>query len=268
MESVVGVFQSADDVRRALELLQEIHIDRNHTTILWPGDENAPQRMTAIDNQSTRPGEALGGTVGGALGVAGGATLGAAVASLFVPGVGTIVVAGVLAAALLGTGGALVGAAVGDALEHGLVRGIPDDELYLYESALRQGRTVFLVSAEGQHIARKVQEVFRHVGAADLAAVREDWWLGLREGQQKIYETQGGDFSRDEPEYRRGFELALRPELRGKSLDDVAEAIRRSASGDPASSAFRAGYDRGQAHQRDLLARTRPPEKVIAHSGS
>src|SRR6185295_9429410 len=116
--------------------------------------------------------------VGGALGAAGGATLGLAAASLLLPGVGPILVAGALGAALLGAGGALAGIQAGGAIEDALGNGLPHDELFLYEDALRQGRSVLIVSINDDEQAEKVREAFAQAGAESVDAARENWWLG------------------------------------------------------------------------------------------
>jgi hypothetical protein len=55
--------------------------------------------------------------VGGALGIATGSSLGTAAASLMLPGVGPVVATGMVAALLLGAGGAVAGAAAGEKIE-------------------------------------------------------------------------------------------------------------------------------------------------------
>src|SRR5258708_9738072 len=88
MESIVGIFNSLADARRAAAMLRTFGITEDRITVLSP---HTPQteieaRIPATDTEQPGMGQALGGTVGGALGVAGGATAGAA-ASLLVPGV-------------------------------------------------------------------------------------------------------------------------------------------------------------------------------------
>ena len=49
--------------------------------------------------------------------------------------------------------------AAGEALEEGLVEGLPHDELYLYEDALRKGRSVviaFVETDETEEAARNI----------------------------------------------------------------------------------------------------------------
>jgi len=197
-------------------------------------------------------GSALGGTVGGALGAAGGATLGFAVASLLLPGVGPILVAGALGAALLGAGGALAGIQAGDAIENALGIGLPRDELFLYEDALRQGRSVLIVSISEDELVDKVHEVLTQAGAESVDAARENWWLGIRDAEQLEYERSGGSFKQDEISYRRGFEAALNSRMRGRKFEDALKELREEHQGTSAERPFRAGYERGQNYLNSL----------------
>jgi hypothetical protein len=252
METVVGIFQSKAIADHALQQIKSIGIADDRITMLHPGEPAAEveSSTTLSDTESPGMGEAMGGTVGGALGVAGGASLGLAVASLFIPGVGPILVAGALGAALLGTGGAVAGMAAGQALEEGLTKGLPHDELFIYEDALRHNRTVMIVSVEDDEIGDQVRQVFVQAGAESIDAARENWWLGLRPAEQIEYERTGGSFQRDETSYRRGFEAALLPGMRKRSFDEAANELRERHQGTSAERPFRAGYERGQAHQR------------------
>src|SRR5205085_9972676 len=99
-------------------------------------------RIPTTETEPPGMGEELGGAIGAGIGVAGGVSAGTAVASLLVPGVGPVLAFGLLGAALLGTYGAAAGALAGEALEKGMYQGVPRDELYVYEEALRRGRSV------------------------------------------------------------------------------------------------------------------------------
>jgi hypothetical protein len=266
METVVGIFRSRTDAARAFEQLIKSGIDRDRITILLPGasEEQIEAAVPTSDTESEGMGEALGGTVGGAIGAASGASLGAATASLFVPGVGPILAAGVFGAAVLGAGGALAGVAAGDALEHGLALGLPHDELYVYEDALRKGRSVLLVYAEDDQMAESARSALTRTGAESIDAAREDWWFGLRDAEGEKYKANGGDFTRDELSYRRGFEAALHPKLRGRSFEEANAELRKINEACESDSAFRAGYERGQAHQRTLEDKHRAQTKAAA----
>src|SRR3954452_2509710 len=176
MDTVVGIFQSQSDAESAILELQRIGIDQNHLTLLRPGtsDEQVESSVPTSDTESPGMGEALGGAVGGAIGAASGATLGLAAASLLLPGVGPIFVAGALGAALLGAGGAMAGIQAGDAVESALANGLPHDELFVYEDALRQGRSVVVAAVEDDQITPRVRTVLSDAGAESVDAAREN----------------------------------------------------------------------------------------------
>ena len=142
MKSVVGIFPSPDAANRAVEGLKSININQNQINFLTPGaSEKEIAAVPTVDMEGTGVGKAFGGLVGGAVAAGGGIHLGMAAAGLMIPGIGPVVAVGAAAAALLGAGGAVGGAAIGEFLESSLEGGLPQDELFVYEEALRKGRT-------------------------------------------------------------------------------------------------------------------------------
>jgi hypothetical protein len=168
-----------------------------------------------------------------------------------VPGVGPVLAIGVLGAALLGAGGAAAGAAAGSALEDN-VEGLPHDELYVYEDALRQGRSVLIVLTDDSAQAETARGVMEQSGAESVDAARESWWIGLRDAEEEEYTGQGQDFKKDESLYRRGFEAAQHPQVRDKTYDEASENLRARYTDDYGSDVFRRGYERGLAYQQSL----------------
>lgn len=251
METVVGIFQSRADAERARLKLHLLGIDNDRISTLSPGttDAQAQASVRTSDTEAAGMGGALGGTVGAAVGAAGGASLAVAATSFLVPGVGPILVAGVLGATLFGASGAFAGALVGNALEHELAQGLPHDDLFIYEDALRKGRSVLIVAADDNESADRVRGTLSQTGAESVDAAREDWWLGLQDAEREKYE---GDFEQDGLHYRKGFETALRPPLRGKSLDGAPAGSAQVDDGSYSHKAFRFGYERGQSHQQTL----------------
>lgn len=254
METIAGIFDSRPDAERAVYGLRSAGIANDRIAFLTPGtsDEAVESAVPTTDTEQPGMGKAMGGAVGGAMGVAGGATLGAAAASLLVPGVGPVIAAGIVGAAILGVGGAATGAAAGAALEKELAVGLSRDELYLYEDALRQGRSIVIAFAQDEDAEERVHNVLAQAGAESIDAARESWWLGLRDAEEEHYQAQDGDFRHDEISYRRGFEAALNPKRRGKSYEETAaelnEAYREAGTDD----AFRRGYERGQHYQKTI----------------
>ena len=254
MRTTAGIFKARADAVRAVENLRSIGIADERISLLTPGtsDEELDATVPTTETEQPGMGKAIGGAVGGAMGVAGGVSLGAAAASLFVPGIGPVLAAGIIGAALLGAGGAAAGAAAGGALEDSVAAGLPHDELYVYEDALRKGRTVVIVVGEDEEQAEAARGVMAQAGAESLDAARESWWIGLRDAEEEEYTGQGRDFKKDEMLYRRGFEASLHPTARGSSYDTAAENLRKRYSDVYQEEAFRRGYERGQAYHASL----------------
>ena len=250
MQSIVGIFNSLADARRAAAILKSLGIAADKITVLSPHttETEFEARVPTSDTEQPGMGQAVGGTVGAALGVAGGASAGAAVATFLIPGVGPVLALGLLGAAIFGFGGAAAGALAGNALEKAIDQGLPRDELYLYEDALRRGRSLVVAFADDEQIAENARAELNRDGAETVDAARDEWWIGLRGAEQEHYTSQGGDFSVDEAKYRLGFEAALHPDWRGKSSADVAANLQRKYGADSATPAFRQGYDRGQRY--------------------
>jgi hypothetical protein len=247
MKPVTGIFRSAESAEHAINRLQSIGIGEKEINILTPG---ASTRQIAdvptSDTEQSGMGKALGGLVGGASGLA----LGSAAASLLIPGIGPITAVGILASALFGAGGAAAGIAAGGAIEGSMSDGLPRDELFLYEDALRQGRTVVIALADDEDQAGAARSALEQEGAESVDAAREQWWIGLRDVEEEHYRADGRDFTADELAYRRGFEAALHPGWRGKSYQEAREDLRKAFPDLCDQDPFRCGYERGEQHYR------------------
>jgi hypothetical protein len=257
METVAGIFNARADAEAAIESLRALGISENNLSLLTPGTtpEELDERVPTTETEQPGMGTALGGAVGGAIGIAGGMELGAALASLLVPGVGPVLAAGVIGAALLGAGGAAAGMAAGGAIEENLAVGLPHDELFVYEDALRQGRTVVIAVAASDEQGAAARRELANAGAETVNAARDEWWIGLRDAEMEAYTAQGGDFLRDEPIYRRGFEAALHPKARGQAYTDDITRLRQCYGDECKDEAFRRGYERGQDYHARMRER-------------
>jgi hypothetical protein len=97
------------------------------------------------------------------------------VASLFVPGVGPIIAAGMGAAAALGLGGATAGASIGHASEDAMDEGVPKDDVFFYRHLLKQGRSVVLVNCDEQEQVAPVRRLLDESGSKDVEVARKQW---------------------------------------------------------------------------------------------
>ncbi len=249
MEVVTGVFESRGDAEKAINQLRSLGIPQDKIGLITPESrpETVERAVPVTDTEEPGMGRAMGAAVGGAMGAAGGATLGLAAASLAVPGVGPVIAFGLVGAALLGTVGAAAGAAVGDTVEEQLGEGVPHEDVFLYEDALRHGRSVVIAYVDDDREG-KAREVIENSGASNIETLREQWWGELRDEERTYYHRDGRDFDRDEATYRRGFQAALHPRHRGKVYTDVEEDLRKAYNETELDTGFREGYERGLAY--------------------
>jgi outer membrane lipoprotein SlyB len=238
MKSVVGIFTSREAAVRAAEALREGGIKPDAINLISPDAARSDLEAVPVDT-GERPG--IGAALGGVVGAVSGAQLGMVAATFFLPGVGPVIATGLAAAALFGIGGA----AAGDALETTLTDGLPKDELFVYEDALRRGRTVLVVLVDDDAEAKTAREALADAGAESVDAARERWWIAVREHEAAEYAATGRDFSSDERIYRRGFEMALDPAARGKSYEEAVDYLRRCYPDVYGDEVFRHGYERG-----------------------
>jgi hypothetical protein len=256
MDTVVGIFATRAEAEKAIDNLRNAGIPEKRISFLTPG--NAEQKIAGVPTEDAEQpglGTAVGGVVGGALGAAGGMTLGAAVATVLVPGVGAVFAMGLLGAAIFGAGGTAGGMAIGESLEENLTEGVAADELFLYEDALRQKRSVVIVFPDSEAVEETSRKIMQEAGAESIDAARERWWIGLRDAEKEHYSTKDHDSSKDEAKYRRGFEAAVHRDARGKRYEDMSPYFSERYPDVYNDEVFRRGYDRGQTYDRNLKAK-------------
>jgi outer membrane lipoprotein SlyB len=249
MIPVTGLFAKKGDALRAREALNSSGIAQERINVLMPNGKQASVRNVPVsDAEQPGMGKVMGGVVGGTVGAAAGAELAALGAALLVPGVGPILAIGSAAAAILGLGGAITGAALGEALDESLTDGLPVDELFVYEDALRQGRSVVIVFAASQKQAIAIRQLLSAHGAETIDSARQSWWLGIRDDEQASFSVPDGTMVSGEHEFRQGFEAALKPRFRGKNYEEVREGLKHDSPHSFGGDLFRRGYERGRAY--------------------
>jgi hypothetical protein len=138
-------------------------------------------------------------------------------------------------------------------LENATVEGLPKDEVFVYNDALRQGRTVLVVLVEEAEQIAQVRDILEQEGAESLDAAKEKWWIGTRTAEAETYDVQGWNFTEDEPVFRQGFEAALYAESPGKPYEAMTGYLRARYPDVYNTDAFQRGYARGRAYHEGLL---------------
>src|ERR1700688_333759 len=258
MEAVSGVFTTRTAAERVVQEAASTGVPADKVTLLTPGSvDRIDKEMPSVPTDSTEQpgmGKAMGALLGGGVGLTGGALLIA-----LVPGVGPITAIGLLGAAIAGAAGATVGATVGDKMEKASIEGLPEDEIFVYEDALRQGRSVVVALAENEESASRLRELMKTEGAESVGAAREQWWIGLRSAEESHYSKSGKNFANDETFYRLGFQAALHARTRCMEFDQVSgamnaalEDVQRQHPGEDVEEAFTRGYQRGRDYYQQL----------------
>jgi hypothetical protein len=256
MKTVTGVFSSQEEAQRAVSAIHSSGLSVSKTTLLSPGADAANAKsVPVVASEQPGMGAAVGAVAGAAAGMSGGPLLLAAL----IPGIGPITAIGLLGGAFLAAAGATVGGVAGKKLENSMTEGLPEDELFVYEDALRKGRSVILALVHDEATAAKLRELMKTEGAETVDAARDQWWIGLRNAEDEHYSAKGRPFSDDEKFYRMGFESALHARTRCKEYDQVLgemnaqlEELEQQYPGKEVAAPFTHGYQRGRQYYQQL----------------
>jgi hypothetical protein len=136
-------------------------------SVLFP-DKKGTKEFAHEHNTKAPEGAATGAGVGG---VAGGVVgLLAGIGALAIPGVGPLIAAGPIMAAL---SGAAVGATVGG-IAGGLIGlGIPEFEAKRYEERVKGGNILMSAHAENGDMTKRIKGIFKTAGAEDISTTSE-----------------------------------------------------------------------------------------------
>ncbi len=158
METAIGVFDSRDQAEKAVKELRVRGVP-----------EDSIVYMSRSETEARSIAKEFGAYVGGFVGGAAGMTTGVAIASLLLPGLGTIFALGFGAAALLGVAGAGAGAKVGSASAHDEDAPIPasaerSGDVAFFRDALSEGRSIIVVRTNSPEISKLSCEVLDRLG--------------------------------------------------------------------------------------------------------
>ena len=174
--TVVGVFDDRDDAQRAIEALKDLGFGGDDIGVTMR-DKGDTKEMAEDTGAHAGAGAATGALAGGALGGVAGWLVG--IGALAIPGIGPIVAAGPLAAALTG---AAVGAAGGGLLGALTGMGVPEEEAHWYEGEVGRGGVLVTVRADGR--LEEARRVMRQHGAREAGTRDEVEDLGVAGGER------------------------------------------------------------------------------------
>jgi hypothetical protein len=165
--SAISLVDTEDQAETIVGKLRNAGFSENDISVLFPDKgstrEFAHKKETKMPEGATI-GASTGGAVGGVLGLLAG------IGSLAVPGVGPLIAAGPIMAAL--SGGA-IGAGLGGITGALVGLGIPEYEAKRYEGKVKEGGILVSVHSENRDEVNRAKEIFKEAGAHDISSTGE-----------------------------------------------------------------------------------------------
>lgn len=165
--AVFGIFPTRAAAEECVDALRRAGFRNTDVSALFP--DNAGTKDFAHEKNTKAPeGAATGATSGAVVGGVLGWLVG--IGALAIPGIGPLLAAGPIVAALAGAGavgitGGIVGALAG--------LGIPEYEAKRYEGRVKHGGILLSVHCDSHDWVKRAEEVLKHTGAEDISSSGE-----------------------------------------------------------------------------------------------
>src|ERR1041384_6595926 len=162
-----GIYRDRVSVDSAVDALRAAEFRNTDISVLFP--ENEGTKDFAVQKHTKAPeGTATGATSGAVIG--GGLGWLAGIGALAIPGLGPLIAAGPIVAALAGAGaggaiGGLAGALVG--------MGIPEYEAKRYEGRIKKGGILLSVHSDNSDWVKRAKTILEQTGAEDVSSAGE-----------------------------------------------------------------------------------------------
>jgi hypothetical protein len=169
MKTVVGTYDNIQTAYNVANDLVDAGFSRNDISVVASDTKN--EYAAYVDDRYVDAGDdvAKGAGIGAAIGGLGGLLVG--LGALAIPGVGPIIAAGPLLAALTGAGvGAVTGGIVGALVD----LGVPDEEAQIYSEGLRRGH-VLVIAQVADASTNAVTRMMQRPGLIDIQRQAETW---------------------------------------------------------------------------------------------
>src|SRR5688500_692941 len=167
-KSVFCIARDEAQACRIVDLLKNNGFSDNDVSVLLSDRQGtrdfAHEKHTKAPEGATT-GVATGGILGGAVGWLAG------IGAIAIPGIGALIAAGPILAAL---SGAAIGAAAGGLTGALIGLGIPEYEAKRYEGKVRSGNILISVHVENGDEARRARQIFEQQNAEDIASAGEE----------------------------------------------------------------------------------------------
>jgi len=165
--AVFGIYPTYSSVEGGVDALKAAGFRNTDISVLFP--ENVGSKDFAHKKNTKAP---EGVTAGAGTGAVVGGTLGwlAGIGALAIPGLGPLIAAGPIMAALAGAG---VGGAVGGLTGALIGMGIPEYEAKRYEGRVRAGGILLSVHCDNSEWTKRAKKILEHTGAQEISSTGE-----------------------------------------------------------------------------------------------
>lgn len=172
-QTIMSIFPNVDAADRAIQALMSNGVPRDDISILTR-QRDLQQAMRSSASATPRTGATAGTAIGGGLGFLAG------LSAFAIPGIGPVIGAGALAAALgMGVVGATAGAAAGGLIAALTEAGVPEEHAHVYAESLRRGSALVAITTDAI-LGSAVYDIMRQHGAQDFHvqhnALRQTGW--------------------------------------------------------------------------------------------
>ncbi len=171
---VLGMFSSQEDAERVIHDLERNGYNPKDVSIVMR-DTRASHDVAKRTGASTTDAVTSGAVTGGLIGGLAGLLIG--VGAIALPGIGGILIAGPIAAALGLTGaaattisGTVTGALAGGIIGALVSLGVPEQQARVYEQRIREGAILLLVPV-GNRVETFVSDVMEKYGVQDMQTI-------------------------------------------------------------------------------------------------
>ncbi len=179
-KAVIGIANTQVQAETIVTRLKNAGVMTTDISVLLP-DRNESRDFAHEHNTKAPEGATIGGSAGG---VAGGALgLLAGIGALAIPGVGPLIAAGPIMAAL---SGAAVGAAIGGIAGALVGMGMPEYEAKQYEAKVKNGNTLISVHTHDSDEAKRIKEIMKDAQAEDVSITGEE---GVSKSERTRHES-------------------------------------------------------------------------------
>jgi uncharacterized protein (TIGR02271 family) len=185
-KTVIGTYSNMESAVDVVNNLVNAGFERNTISVI----ANDPDERYAsyVDNDGAMDDTAKGAGIGAAIGGLGGLLLG--LGALAIPGVGPVIAAGPLAAALAGAGvGAVTGGIIGALID----LGIPEESAHIYAESVRRGNALVAAQVPDNRVSEATR-IMQHSGLIDIEREADTWrasgWSRFGDGETTIEQTR------------------------------------------------------------------------------